>query len=636
MARVFLSYSRQDFAVAAKLASELERLGHELWWDRQLQGGARFASEIEAALERADAVVVLWSKHSLKSAWVQDEASEGRDSGRLVPVTIDGCKPPLGFRQFHALEYGGRPGKLDVEPIDAAIRALAGGEPRTGSDQPASTARAMPWRTIAAALLLLAVAAAAILAWPDGRGGSSRLTIAQFAALSPDVPAEAATALGDEILAALGTDPRIIASRGDKDSASEGFVASGTLRTSENMLRFTVHLSEAESGRQYWTQTFERPRALSDVAPRQVAVAASLVIRCGLTGRAQHEGELADEALAAYLNYCAEFWAETAGREMSATRGLDFARQAVMTEPRFSHGWSAVGRMASWAIAGALPSAVGGFRKEAEAAARKAIALDPENSQGYQVLAQLQPRNSIARESLHEKSVAVRPGDCGCEHVGYGAFLRGVGRISEALKQYDRARDMVPNSVSVNASVAEGLFAVGRNDEAGRLVGPILETWPTDRQMHEMIVRTAFWTGRTGPALQSLADPATHFTSSERQAYASGLNALKAGAVARRQAAAQLAQLAADTGSRRAMLITALAALGAHREAMSVASGMFGTTGSPDQFVLFEPALAETRKTPEFAALAKRIGLVGYWRESRKLPEFCSAEDAPPVCASLR
>ena len=40
------------------------------------------------ALQNADAVVVLWSEASIQSAWVQDEAAEGRDSGRLVPVII--------------------------------------------------------------------------------------------------------------------------------------------------------------------------------------------------------------------------------------------------------------------------------------------------------------------------------------------------------------------------------------------------------------------------------------------------------------------------------------------------------------------------------------------------------------------
>ncbi len=637
MARVFLSYSRQDLAIASKLAADLERLGHDMWWDRHLHGGARFASEIEAALERSDAVVVLWSRHSLQSAWVQDEASEGRDSGRLVPVTIDGCKPPLGFRQYHVLEYGSGAGDAGLAAIDAAILALESGDRKVAVVQPVPSKRRLPWRAIAAALLALAAAAAAIFAWQGERGGGpARLAIAEFEALSPDVPAAAPAALGEEIFAALGTDSRIIASRAGKGGASEGFVASGSLRTSGDLLRFTVHLSEAGSGRQLWTASFDRPLAQSDVSPRQVGIAASMIIRCGLTGRALHNGKLADEALAAYLNYCAEYWAETSGREMSATRGLDFARQSVALEPDFSRGWSAVGRMASWARGGASPSTSGAFDREAGEAARKALALDPRNSQGYEVLAALEPRNSVARERLYAKSVSVRPGDCGCEHIGYGSFLGAVGRLTEALEQYERARDMVPTSVSVNAYMAEGLFVLGRDDQAAKLVGPILETWPNNRQMNELLVRTAFWTGRTEPALRSLADPATYFTAVERGTYASALKAVGAGDSARNGAARRLVALAEEPSTRRAPLITALAALGADREAMAIASELFGSAGSTEQFVLFEPALAGTRRTPEFAALANRIGLVRYWRESGKPPEFCAAKDAPPLCRSLR
>ena len=56
MASVFLSYSREDVAKAEALAATLEKLGHSLWWDRQVQGGSRFSIEIEQALKSADSI----------------------------------------------------------------------------------------------------------------------------------------------------------------------------------------------------------------------------------------------------------------------------------------------------------------------------------------------------------------------------------------------------------------------------------------------------------------------------------------------------------------------------------------------------------------------------------------------------
>ena len=89
MASIFLSYSREDSVRAGRIAQALELAGHDVWWDRRIGAGSRFSKEIDAALKKADLVVVLWSKVSVESAWVQDEAADGRDSERLVPVLID-------------------------------------------------------------------------------------------------------------------------------------------------------------------------------------------------------------------------------------------------------------------------------------------------------------------------------------------------------------------------------------------------------------------------------------------------------------------------------------------------------------------------------------------------------------------
>ena len=80
MSRVFLSYARDDVDAARQLAADLGQSGHDVWWDRHLHGGSRFDQEIEEALKKAQAVVVLWSAASVNSAWVKDEAAEARDS----------------------------------------------------------------------------------------------------------------------------------------------------------------------------------------------------------------------------------------------------------------------------------------------------------------------------------------------------------------------------------------------------------------------------------------------------------------------------------------------------------------------------------------------------------------------------
>jgi tetratricopeptide (TPR) repeat protein len=127
--KIFLSYSRDDADAAKVLANGLGERGHNVWWDKHISGGSRFAAEIEEALAAADVVIVLWSDAATRSAWVLDEAAEGRDTGRLLPVALDNCKPPLGFRQYQTIAVA-RP--RPDESLDEIVKALAR---RRGAEQ---------------------------------------------------------------------------------------------------------------------------------------------------------------------------------------------------------------------------------------------------------------------------------------------------------------------------------------------------------------------------------------------------------------------------------------------------------------------------------------------------------------------
>lgn len=94
----FVSYARDNVDAARQIAEDLSEAGHDVWWDRHLHGGSRFAREIERALKEAEAVVVLWTEASLDSAWVQDEAAEARDSERLVPLAIGSANHSISKR----------------------------------------------------------------------------------------------------------------------------------------------------------------------------------------------------------------------------------------------------------------------------------------------------------------------------------------------------------------------------------------------------------------------------------------------------------------------------------------------------------------------------------------------------------
>jgi eukaryotic-like serine/threonine-protein kinase len=117
---VFVSYARQDRDRIEPLVRALEARGLEVWWDSRIAGGSEFTREIETQLEAAGAVLVVWSRHSIGSLWVADEASAGLERGKLVPISIDPVPPRIGFRQLQTLEFGA----WNQDPSDPCITWL--------------------------------------------------------------------------------------------------------------------------------------------------------------------------------------------------------------------------------------------------------------------------------------------------------------------------------------------------------------------------------------------------------------------------------------------------------------------------------------------------------------------------------
>ncbi len=112
MSDIFISYAREDRALADQLAEVLVAQGWSVWWDRNIASGEPFDQVIEDALAAARCVIVLWSAHSVGSRWVRAEAGEGLSREVLVPIMVDEVQAPLAFRRIHAerlLEWEGGP-----------------------------------------------------------------------------------------------------------------------------------------------------------------------------------------------------------------------------------------------------------------------------------------------------------------------------------------------------------------------------------------------------------------------------------------------------------------------------------------------------------------------------------------------
>ena len=290
-ATLFLSYARADEAFARRLASALEKAGYTIWWDALIEGGAAFGRSIAEALERADAVLVLWSKTSVESDWVKDEAAQGRERHRLIPLSIDGTQPPLGFRQYQVIDvssWHGRRNSPQFLAIERAVATAAGQVPdHPTSAGPAATRRGVILGGGAAALAL--VCGGSWLAWDRGLlGGHEPLSIAvlPFRNLSGDRSQDYfADGLTDEVrtaltrIAALQVLAGTSSEKAQEDASPKkiaadlgvGFLLSGSVQRAADTVRIAADLVDGRTGFSRWSQSVDRK--LTDIFAVQSEIA---------------------------------------------------------------------------------------------------------------------------------------------------------------------------------------------------------------------------------------------------------------------------------------------------------------------------------------------------------------------------
>ena len=105
MTRVFISYSRVDEDFARRLATDLDRLGAEVWIDvDDIPPGANWSTAIQQGLDTCDALVLVISPDSMTSKNVEDEWQYVRDESKAILPVLWRPVPRLHF-QLRRIQY---------------------------------------------------------------------------------------------------------------------------------------------------------------------------------------------------------------------------------------------------------------------------------------------------------------------------------------------------------------------------------------------------------------------------------------------------------------------------------------------------------------------------------------------------
>jgi hypothetical protein len=152
MADIFISYKRDDADRVKQLAVALEAEGFSVWWDPALPIGHTYSSSIHSQLTTAKAVMPVWTERSVGSEWVQEEATQGKRRGVLLPVRMDAVEPPFGFTMVQTADLSDWSGGDREHPewrrlIEQAHAVVGGSHPAaTMRDRPPSRKlRLMPF-----------------------------------------------------------------------------------------------------------------------------------------------------------------------------------------------------------------------------------------------------------------------------------------------------------------------------------------------------------------------------------------------------------------------------------------------------------------------------------------------------------
>jgi hypothetical protein len=632
-----ISYATIDRSKALSICQEIERRGERCWIAcRDVALGENYQEEIVRAIREAQALVLVFSEAANQSDEIKKELSlASRYHVPVFALRIADVEPNDAF----AYELSTRQWIDAFEGWDRSIDTLVGkldqvsaGEAR---DRATPTKRAVRrgfgrwsrWRLPLAALALIAIltTAAALLWNPFRTKEPLTVQIAGFQALA-GVPAETPVAFQQELRAAFG-DRNAVAIK-DKNAT---FKLDGSIRNMGDNVQYSVQLIDSRTGEMIWSAVRKVDPASGSVAPRQVASGVASIVRCGLGDSMDYSGGLPTRTLSLYLLHCRyDYWGG-AGRP---ERRIDVIKQVVQQTPNFSKGWSKLAVDAGSAAQDAAPDKKSQFIAMGDHAVRRALKLDPRNGEAYMAWASLQPPTAWAeRERLHRKSVEVRESDCGCEHEQFGLFLLSVGRPSEAVSEFRRARDMQPNSFYVLSGLAHAYYGQGDILSGDRMVANLVAFWGGTLIAKEALLFQAIITNRwdkTGELARSLiSDPA--ISNPADAPLVEGFAAVAANDP-RRIAAARTALAALNDDWWSDYQTILLTKMGAHEEALAVAKTRLA---SGDVGLLLEPTLAPLRKYPAWEAMVRSTGLVDYWRKSKKPPEFCKAADAPPLCKTI-
>lgn len=329
----------------------------------------------------------------------------------------------------------------------------------------------------------------------------------------------------------------------------------------------------------------------------------------------------------------------------SGTVAASALAEAIRLAPRDAEAWGLLAFAYRDIAEGASPQDVSQAIHAGEAAARRALDLDPRQGDALAALATLRPYfgDYAAGEDRLLKALSVDPGNFLAITQLVGLY-QGVGRVSLSERWNERAARIDPYSPVPQYRRALKLWGLRQLDEADQAIERAMQLWPRHPSVWNARMMLFAFTGRPAAGLALLEEERSRPASLKEPALALWRTSLRAleSRTAADIAAARTANVEAaprSPGFANNALMT-LSMLGELDAAFDVAFGYFlrrgplitslwGGAGELPvsalrwrrSMALFVPPCAPMRADPRFADLMDGMGIAQYWRQRDVAPD---------------
>lgn len=238
-------------------------------------------------------------------------------------------------------------------------------------------------------------------------------------------------------------------------------VLEGSVQKTGNRLRILTQLIDATDGYHLWSERFDRQ--MDDIFAIQDEIALAIVDKLKLKLLADEKAALvkrSTENLDAYHLYLRgrHFWNKRF-LPGAMQQALEYFQQAIKTDPRYALAYTGLADchnlLGVWQFR--APKDV---FPAARAAAYKALELDGKLGEAHTSLAfmkMLYEWDWLGAEKEFERAIELNP-NYAPTHLWYAQYLCAMRRFGEAIAEVERARDLDPLSLSINANVGLVLY----------------------------------------------------------------------------------------------------------------------------------------------------------------------------------